>query len=76
VEHHADGSADVGRVHSGECVTQSTGMPSARLAASRSTLRSPPLAGRPPSSRAVIAPGQSIAAMAVMPSVMLVPMST
>src|SRR5487761_1699439 len=55
---------------------RSTGMPSARLAASRSTLRSPPLQGRPPLSRAVIADGQSITAIVVMPSVMLVPMST
>ncbi|HYZ56918.1 MAG TPA: hypothetical protein VE733_25940 [Streptosporangiaceae bacterium] len=50
-----------------------TGMPSARLAASRRIRCSPLEQGSSPASSAAMAAGQSMAAIVVVPSVMLVP---
>lgn len=63
-----------GRIHSGERASRMADGDS--VAASRSTLCSPPLPGKRLVSRSVIEASQSIAALAEMPSVMLVPMST
>jgi len=76
VEHRADGSVDVGRVHSGERVMQVDGN---AVGQARGEPQYSPLAtaaGRPPLSRAAIAASQSMVAMTVMLSVMLVPTST
>ena len=54
---------------------RSTGMPPARPADSWRMRRSPPEQGSSPSCRAVIAAYQSIAAIGVVPSLMLVPVS-
>ena len=58
---------------SGTAVCWSTGMPSARLAASRSRRRSAPEHSRCPASSALMAPAQSMAAIGVVPSLMLTP---
>jgi hypothetical protein len=49
-----------------------TGVPAARLAASWRMRRSPPEQGRPPLLRAVTAASQSMTAIGVVPSLMLV----
>jgi hypothetical protein len=76
VAHRADGSVDVGRVHPGERVTQVDGDAVGLARGEPQYLRSAPLPGRPSLPRAAIAAGQSMAAMTVMPSVILVPTFT
>lgn len=58
---------------SGTAVCRSTGMPSARLAASRSRRRAAPEHSRCPASSALMAPARSTAAIGVVPSLMLTP---
>jgi hypothetical protein len=68
-----DQQAGVAVVDAGDGVAEADGAWSARLAASRSILRSPPELGSSPASSARIAVSQSMLANSVAGSLMLVP---
>jgi hypothetical protein len=72
----ADGGeqpGDVAVVEAGDGVAEADGVPAARLAASWRIRRSPPEVGSSPACRAVMAASQSMEAIGVVPSLMLVP---